>query len=242
MPFKLKEHRFFWPIKLFLKRLFGRELRIFPDIKTNTLFLDEWEICPDFIDKNSIIFSLGVGDSVAFDMKLIETFKSTVYAFDPTPFAKEWIKKQPSSENFNFFPWAVSGEDRLLEMYQRINRKGEKSKVMWTEIRGDHDNPLVIQVESYSLDSIMKKLNVKKIDLLKMDVEGSEYEIIDTILDMNNKPSQLLVEFHHRFPNIGFEKTNNAIKNLHKIGYRIFSVSKTGRELGFIQKNLFSDL
>ena len=59
---------------------------------------------------------------------------------------------------------------------------------------------------------------------------------------MNNKPSQLLVEFHHRFPNIGFEKTNNAIKNLHKIGYRIFSVSKTGRELGFIQKNLFSDL
>ena len=88
----------------------------------------------------------------------------------------------------------------------------------------------------------MKKLNVKKIDLLKMDVEGSEYEIIDTILDMNNKPSQLLVEFHHRFSNIDFEKTINAIKNLHKIGYRIFSVSKTGRELGFIQKNLFSDL
>jgi hypothetical protein len=75
-----------------------------------------------------------------------------------------------------------------------------------------------------------------------MDVEGSEYEIIDTILDMNNKPSQLLVEFHHRFPNIGFEKTINAIKNLNKIGYRVFSVSKTGRELGFIQKNLFSDL
>ena len=88
----------------------------------------------------------------------------------------------------------------------------------------------------------MKKLNVKKIDLLKMDVEGSEYEIIDTILDMNNKPSQLLVEFHHRFQNIGFENTINAVKNLHKIGYRIFSVSKTGRELGFIQKNLFSDL
>ena len=127
-------------------------------------------------------------------------------------------------------------------MNQRINRKGERSKVMWTEASGDQDNQLVIQVESYSLDSIMKKLNVKKIDLLKMDVEGSEYEIIDTILDMNNKPSQLLVEFHHRFQNIGFEKTINAIKNLHKIGYRIFSVSKTGRELGFIQKNLFSDL
>jgi len=44
---------------------------------------------------------------------------------------------------------------------------------------------------------------------------------------------QLLVEFHHRWPQIGIEKTKRAIQALNAAGYRIFSVSPSGEEYSF---------
>ncbi len=45
---------------------------------------------------------------------------------------------------------------------------------------------------------------------------------------------QLLVEFHHRFPGIGKQRTAATIEYLRTLGYRIFAISETGRELGFV--------
>jgi len=81
---------------------------------------------------------------------------------------------------------------------------------------------------------MMEKLGHERIDLLKIDVEGAEYGILDSLNDVAELPAQLLVEFHHRFPGIGKQRTVDCIDNLRKLGYRIFSVSETGREVGFL--------
>jgi biotin operon repressor len=44
------------------------------------------------------------------------------------------------------------------------------------------------------------------------------------------------VEFHHRFPGIGKQRTASSIEHLRKLGYQIFAISETGRELGFVLK------
>lgn len=233
----IKTHSLFWPTKLFLKRLVKKELWVRAEVAINTAIYGGWEFCPDFIADDSIIYSLGVGSDIEFDTLLIQNFQSLVHAFDPTPYAMEWINNQILPDNFIFHPWAVSGKNGMLKMHQRVNRKGQKSRIMWTAVTDQLDDVGAIEVKTYSLQTIMNKLGNKKIDLLKMDVEGSEYEIIDAILDMKFKPLQLLVEFHHRFSGIGFKKTVNAINNLREVGYKIFAVSKTGREISFIYKD-----
>ena len=65
-------------------------------------------------------------------------------------------------------------------------------------------------------------------------MEGTEYEIIDYLLQNKITPKQLLIEFHHRFESKSIVMTKIAIKNLQNIGYEIFSISETGREVGFI--------
>jgi hypothetical protein len=60
----------------------------------------------------------------------------------------------------------------------------------------------------------MRKLQHKKIDLMKIDVEGSEYEIVEDMIRSQIKPQQLLIEFHHRFKNKSKIMTINAIKHL----------------------------
>jgi len=39
-----------------------------------------------------------------------------------------------------------------------------------------------------------------------MDIEGAEYEVIDDLIASGIRPKQILVEFHHRFKNVGVKK------------------------------------
>jgi len=50
-------------------------------------------------------------------------------------------------------------------------------------------------------------------------------------------PTQLLVEFHHRFPGIGKQRTASSVEHLRTLGYLIFAISETGREIGLVLKS-----
>ena len=230
----LKKHPFFWPIKLFLKRITGQELWLKKEYQIETVSYDEWEFSPNYLGNDAIVYSLGVGDSIEFDLKIIDYYKALVFAFDPTPYAMEWLNKQIIPERLKFYPWAVSGKDGEFSMTQRVNHKGQKSEIMWTELLSHEHSDKIITVPSLTISSIMKELSHQKIDLMKVDVEGTEYEIIDHLIQYNIKPKQLLVEFHHRFETKNKTMTKKAIQDLQEIGYKIFSISETGREIGFI--------
>jgi hypothetical protein len=83
----------------------------------------------------------------------------------------------------------------------------------------------------------MKQNRHNYIDLLKMDIEGAEYEVLEDIINAGIPIKQLLIEFHHRFKEIGIEKTIKTVKNIEKYGYKLVYVNqKTGEEYTFIKQ------
>jgi hypothetical protein len=52
--------------------------------------------------------------------------------------------------------------------------------------------------------------------------------------DVSNPLTQLLVAYHDRFPGTGKQHTAASIEKLRTFGYRIFSISQTGHEVGFV--------
>jgi len=102
-------------------------------------------------------------------------------------------------------------------------------------IAGDASVDDPIEVPAFSLSSITTKLDHDRIDLLKIEIEGAEYELLDALLASDIKPTQLLVEFHHRFPGIGIDKTAALSKRLGDAGYKIFAISDIGREVSFLR-------
>ena len=42
------------------------------EIVLRTEIRGDWEYCPDYIDESSIVYSLGVGDSIEFDNEIIK--------------------------------------------------------------------------------------------------------------------------------------------------------------------------
>jgi len=67
----------------------------------------------------------------------------------------------------------------------------------------------------------MRELGHEYIDILKMDIEGAEYDVIKDIHHLNIRPQQILVEFHHRFPGVGIKRTKEAIEELYSMGYQL---------------------
>ena len=80
----------------------------------------------------------------------------------------------------------------------------------------------------------MAELGHDKLDILKMDIEGAEYDVIDSLVVSGIRPRQMLVEFNHRFGGVGIGKSKNAIETLRQNGYQIYSVSDTGEEYSFV--------
>lgn len=231
----MKRQPWFWPVKLFLKRISGKELWLKTEVRYETIETADWTYIASKLDSDSIVYSLGVGDSVDFDLDLIERFGATVYAFDPTPFSTDWVAEQILPTRFVFKPWAASGSDGKLRLYRRVNRQGKSAEVMWTADEEAGDAEDFIDVPAYTIASIMDLLQHQRVDLLKMDVEGAEYDILKGLKLAKHLPQQLLVEFHHRFPGIGKARTAESIELLKGLGYRIFAISETGREVGFVQ-------
>ena len=230
----MKRQPWFWPAKLFIKRVSGRELWLKEDTEREVLDSDGWQYIPDLLGPHSIVYSLGVGDSIDLDIDLIHHYSLTVHAFDPTPYTEEWVSSLELPANFVFHPWAAAGKDGSLRLFRRVNTRGKKSVVMWTADDNAGDESDFIDAPAYTVRTMMEKLEHERVDLLKVDVEGAEYEILDSLGDIANLPTQLLVEFHHRFPSIGKQRTAASIEKLRTFGYRIFSISETGREVGFV--------
>ena len=70
-------------------------------------------------------------------------------------------------------------------------------------------------------------------DLLKMDIEGFEYDIVDGFLEERIPVRQLCVEFH---PWLKPGRTVKTIAKLHKAGYRI--IHKHRDDHTFVLKDL----
>ncbi len=222
-------------LKTALKRLIGKELRLGIDIHAEIIEEGGWQYCPQNLNQDSIVYSLGVGDDIAFDLSIIERYGAEVHAFDPTPSSIEMLSKANLPDRFQFHPWAITAEDGTLKFYPMIRKDGNKSTMMSTMIPKDANVDDSIEVPAFCLSSITSRLGHTRIDLLKMDIEGAEYEVLEGLLASPIQPTQLLVEFHHRFPAIGLEKTADIICRLKKASYKIFAISDVGREVSFLR-------
>ncbi|MCU7819399.1 MAG: FkbM family methyltransferase [gamma proteobacterium symbiont of Lucinoma myriamae] len=191
-----------------------------------------WDIVIDQLTQDSIIYSVGVGEDISFDLALIDAFDLEIHAFDPTPKSIKWVKKQGFTSKFIMHEFGLSDFDGMLTFRPPENTE----HVSYTTLERPSTNDDAISLPVKRLATIMKELRHSKLDVLKMDIEGSEYLVIKDIEMTDIRPKQLLIEFHHRFPNVGIDKTKESLKTLKNIGYKLFSVSESGEEFSFIYK------
>jgi FkbM family methyltransferase len=220
-----------------VRSLMGQDFFITPDYKcTNERFGSHYfglDVAVKSLGKNSVVYSFGVGEDASFDIALIQRFGMDVYAFDPTPKSIAWARSQSLPSQFKLFEYGIADFDGNIY----FNPPENPAHVSYTILDRPKTKANKISAPVKRLATIMRELGHSDIDLLKMDIEGAEYGVIDDIDKAGLRPKQLLVEFHHRFPSVGVQKSRDAITKLKSMGYGLFSVSVTGEEYSFLHRD-----
>jgi FkbM family methyltransferase len=190
-----------------------------------------WIVCPDIIHPNSVIYSFGIGRDLSFDLALIDRHGARVHAFDPTPVSVQWVRSQTLPPALTFHEIGLASFDGSLDFY--APRKA--SSAHFTPVKRYRAAPGdLIKAPVRKLRTIMQELGHERVDLLKMDIEGGEYDVIADIVSEALPIAQLLVEFHHSYETIPFQRTVHAVLALRRVGFKVFAISERTYELSMI--------
>lgn len=176
------------------------------------------------LSDHPVVFSFGIGEDISFDLEMIERYNATVYAFDPTPRSVSFIEKAEIPEHFHFYQYGLSDRDGMADFYLPKN----KDYVSSSEVlhQGVDENNLV-KVPMKTLRNIMKELECNKIDILKLDIEGTEFKIIDDLLNEADKITQICLELHYFYFKDKKRKLYEFIEKLNSKGFVLCAKSDT---------------
>lgn len=191
-----------------------------------------WTICPEGMHAGRIVYSLGVGNNIAWDLGMIDRFGVEVHAFDPTPASVDWVRAQHLPAGFHFQALGVAARDGVA----RFQLRSEGKRFNYRSGAALGAGTTIVEAPVARLGTLMKRSGHDALDVLKMDIEGSEYEVIADLLAEHIPVGQLLVEFHHTLPGVALSRTLHAVASLRAAGYRLFHVSPRGLEVSFIHE------
>ncbi len=160
-------------LKIFQKLNFYIEYLFKREINEKKLYLDILK------NKNLVVFDVGsnLGNYSKFISSIFYKQEINIHSFEPI---KELLNSQKiKSGNLIKNNVAVSDKNGVIKFYER-NISSQSSLYEYSNLENDKI------IKSYDIETInlidyMEKLNIKNIDILKLDVEGKELDIIKSL-------------------------------------------------------------
>jgi len=185
-----------------------------------------------------IIYSAGIGDQINFEKELLEFFqqkniKAELFAIDPTPASLEYLAKQELPDNFHIVPYALSDKDGdiFFALPQAEGWVSGASVNVKNDSRNlDFNNR--IKVQGKTIMSIMKEFGHEKIDLLKMDIEGAEFDVLEVTLRNSVQIREICLD-HHEYMLKNGRKRIKKLLSIVKEDYDIFYVENDNKAAAY---------
>lgn len=140
------------------------------------------------LSENSIIFDVG-GYQGKWASKINELYNCKVYIFEPIKdYYDRLVIKFKNNENIKIFNFGLSNNDgdsiiNLLEDGSSVYVNGGKKE----------------NIKLRNIISFVNEMGIDTIDLLKLNVEGEEYNIMESIIKENylSKIHNYQIQFHN---------------------------------------------
>ena len=154
------------------------------------------------IVSSDVLISFGISDNWDFEKDFSKISDAKILAYDHSIDANFW-KLKFKKDLINFLKLKIFKPKKIYKMIQYIDfllffRFKKKNQFFLKKIGNNNE---CVNIEEIVSNHINKKNKI----FLKIDIEGSEYEILDQIVSIKDKIQGLIIEFH------------NVSENLHTI-------------------------
>jgi hypothetical protein len=144
------------------------------------------------IKDSEILISMGISDNWDFEKDFSKISNAKILAYDDTINLKYWIKRF-KKDLAKFLKFKIFKPKKLYKMFQYVDfllffKKNNKNKFFLKRVGNDINS---ININDIDLSEIKDNHKV----FLKIDIEGSEYEILDQIVSIKKKYKELLLNF-----------------------------------------------
>jgi FkbM family methyltransferase len=208
-----------------------------------------WTLPRASIQPGAVAVCIGAGEDISLDVELNRQGMN-VYILDPTPRARKHvanvmdavrnggakiaIDRSPTEfynfegvagERFHFLDAGVWNENTTMRFFAPANQEHVSHSI--ANLQHTQEG---FDAKCLTLRSICEELSLSQIDLLKMDIEGAEYEVLRDVATHGPHPPAICVEFDEiRNPADGqfWGRIAEAVDVMKKAGYRLAHVEQS---------------
>eukprot|EP00657_Telonema_sp_P-1_P010706 TRINITY_DN5265_c0_g1_i1.p1 TRINITY_DN5265_c0_g1~~TRINITY_DN5265_c0_g1_i1.p1 ORF type:complete len:277 (-),score=35.81 TRINITY_DN5265_c0_g1_i1:161-991(-) len=193
--------------------------------------------------KPCVVYDFGIRQQPQFGFMLHNHFGCEVHAFDPSPISTKYFENNDEvkgMQDYHFHGVGAGGRDGDITLFEYnwgqvsivqnaayVNSSNCKKGQCQIVYPGAKQKRFPLKVKT--LPTIMRELKHKWVDIIKVDVEGSEYALMENMFDNLGCPpcDQLTVEWHHfpldsRYGAGSSPPLNTLVTIMHKCGFRQF--------------------
>lgn len=167
------------------------------------------------LHEDSIIFDLG-GYKGEWTSNIYSMYNSTIFVFEPVPdFAQKLVERFQKNPKIKVHKFGLANLTKIA----KISLSENASSLIRTEISKNQ-----VQVKLVKASDFFIQNSIKKIDLMKINIEGSEYELLDHLLDnqLVCRIKNLQIQFHDFIPNaeIRMADIQQRLSYTHELTYQ----------------------
>ena len=169
------------------------------------------------IKSSDVLISLGISDNWDFEKDFVKFSKAKVIAYDYSINNDFWISKF-KKDLIKFIKLKIFKPKKIYKMFQFIDFilffKMRKKNLFFLKKIGNHNN--CVNIHEIVTTHIRKNDKI----FFKIDIEGSEYEILDQIISHQDKIQGIVIEFHNVTKNLDvikdfLNKINGSLSLVH---------------------------
>jgi len=178
-----------------------------------------WAVIEERMQPGASVLSGGAGRDISFEVELAGRRGCQVALFDPSPTGQDtWTALVDPPKTLRYFPDGLAGESARCA----FARPADPAEGSFRQAgAGAMTAENKMEFACLGPREALQCAGLEQLELLKLDIEGFEYDFIASMLGAGIRPVQIAVEFHHFLPGIPLMKTLTALRQLRAAGYRI---------------------
>jgi FkbM family methyltransferase len=149
------------------------------------------------LTENSLIIDIGANVGIT-SIFFYDNYKSNILSYEPNPVCYKFFKENIRIKKIKIYKQAVSNANKYSKLYLANYQSGNNllysGSSSLDKKKNNIDKLQFLKVKTKSISNIINKF--KRIDLIKINIEGEEYKILPYLLNNISKIGIIFCELH----------------------------------------------